>query len=153
MRVLPDCNHLEGCDLIMVLGGDGTFLRAFEAALPRDIPMLGVNLGRIGFLSEVQPDRVEQDVDLIASGQYSIESRMLLEVLTASGQKAFALNEVAFNRSDASVGILSMSNSGERRDGGPGFSGDGLIVATAHRLYRLFDGGGGRSSRRAWTAC
>jgi NAD+ kinase len=142
MRVLPDCAHLEGCDLIIVLGGDGTFLRAFEAAMPRDIPMLGVNLGRVGFLTEMQPDRLEQDVELIARGAYTFETRMLLEVRTASGQKAFALNEVAFNRSDSFVGILSLSIA---MDGGmvDRFSGDGLIVATptGSTAYSMAAGG------------
>lgn len=142
MRVLPDCEHLDDCDLMMVLGGDGTFLHAFEAALPRDIPMLGVNLGRVGFLSEIQPEHLEEDVDLLASGRYSVESRMLLEVKTAAGQKAFALNEVAFNRSDSSVGVLSLSVSagGAVMDR---FSGDGLIVATptGSTAYSMAAGG------------
>lgn len=142
MRVLPDCSHLADCDLMMVLGGDGTFLRAFEAALPCDIPMLGVNLGRIGFLSEVQPGSLEQDADLIAAGAYTIESRMLLEARTASGHKAFALNEVAFNRSDSSVGVLSLRVT---LDGGmvDRFSGDGLIVATptGSTAYSMAAGG------------
>ena len=142
MRVLPDCAHLDGCDLIIVLGGDGTFLRAFEAAMPWDIPMLGVNLGRVGFLTEMQPDRLEQDVELLAQGSYTFEPRMLLEVRTASGQKAFALNEVAFNRSESSVGVLSLSVS--LRDGMVDrFSGDGLIVATptGSTAYSLAAGG------------
>lgn len=142
MRVLPDCADLDDCDLMMVLGGDGTFLHAFEAALPRDIPMLGVNLGRVGFLSEIQPGRLEEDVELLAAGRYGIESRMLLEVRTASGQAAFALNEVAFNRSDSSVGVLSLSVSA---NGGvvDRFSGDGLIVATptGSTAYSMAAGG------------
>mgnify|MGYP000877815302 FL=1 len=142
MRVLPDCTRLDDCDLMMVLGGDGTFLHAFEAALPRDIPMLGVNLGRVGFLSEIQPDHLEEDVELLAAGRYSIEPRMLLEVRTASGQKAFALNEVAINRSDSSAGALSLSVSA---NGGmvDRFSGDGLIVATptGSTAYSMAAGG------------
>ncbi len=142
MRVLPDCAQLDDCDLMMVLGGDGTFLHAFEAALPRDIPMLGVNLGRVGFLSEIQPGHLEEDVELLAAGRYGIEPRMLLEVRTASGHKAFALNEVAFNRSDSSVGALSLSVSA---NGGvvDRFSGDGLIVATptGSTAYSMAAGG------------
>ena len=142
IRVLDDCTRLEDCDLMMVLGGDGTFLHAFEAALRYDIPMLGVNLGRIGFLTEVQPDLVEEDVERLALGQYEIENRMLLEVMTASGQSAYALNEVAFNRSESSVGVLSLSVS--LRDGMVDrFSGDGLIVATptGSTAYSLAAGG------------
>jgi NAD+ kinase len=142
LRVLPDCERLDECDLLMVLGGDGTFLHAFEAAMPHDIPMLGVNLGRVGFLSEIQPDHLEEDVELLASGRYNFESRMLLEVKTASGQRAFALNEVAFNRSDSSVGVLSLSVSagGAVMDR---FSGDGLIVATptGSTAYSMAAGG------------
>ena len=142
LSVLPDCTHLDDCDLMMVLGGDGTFLHAFEAALPRDIPMLGVNLGRVGFLSEIQPDHLEEDVENLAAGRYAIEPRMLLEVQTASSQKAFALNEVAFNRSDSSVGVLSLSVSA---NGGlvDRFSGDGLIVATptGSTAYSMAAGG------------
>jgi len=142
IRVLDDCSHLEGCDLMMVLGGDGTFLRAFEAALPYDIPMLGVNLGRIGFLTEVQPDLLEEDVERLAQGQFHIENRMLLEVVTGSGQSAYALNEVTFNRTESSVGVLSLTVS--LRDGMiDRFSGDGLIVATptGSTAYSLAAGG------------
>jgi NAD+ kinase len=142
IRVLPDCNKLDACDLMIVLGGDGTLLRAFEVVLPYDLPLLGVNMGRVGFLSEVQPEELEQDVRMLADGRYTIESRMLLETRTSSGQRAYALNEVAFNRSDSSVGVLSLCVTA---DGNvvDRFSGDGLIVATptGSTAYSLAAGG------------
>lgn len=56
----PDNRAAEGCELVLVLGGDGTFLRAAELARSADIPVLGVNLGRIGFLAEAEADTIDQ---------------------------------------------------------------------------------------------
>ena len=66
----------EGCELVLVLGGDGTFLRAAELARPAGVPMLGVNLGHVGFLAETDPQGLDDAVDAVVNGRYGVEERV-----------------------------------------------------------------------------
>lgn len=87
-----DTEHCEehdlapGCDLIVALGGDGTLLRAARLALPHEVPVLGVNLGRLGFLTEVEPSDLTPALEQVLTGAYTIDRRTALEVSMASGQ-------------------------------------------------------------------
>lgn len=135
------CDYRD-CELLCVLGGDGTLLSALDVAYALDLPLLGINMGRMGFLSEVQPDEIERDVDWLMRGDYMLEHRMILQASMRGHEDAVALNEVAINRTGASVGILSI----EVEAGGTlidRFSGDGLIVASAtgSTAYSLSAGG------------
>ena len=92
----------EGCDLVVVLGGDGTILRGAEFARSVDVPLLGVNLGHVGFLAEAERDDLDATVEHIASNNYAVEERMTLHVdaklhgdLIAS---SWALNEVSVEK-------------------------------------------------------
>ena len=92
----------EGCDLVVVLGGDGTILRGAEFARSVDVPLLGVNLGHVGFLAEAERDDLDATVEHIASNDYAVEERMTLHVdaklhgdLIAS---SWALNEVSVEK-------------------------------------------------------
>ena len=140
----PDLNvhGFEGCAFLCVLGGDGTLLSALDVALPLNLPILGINMGRVGFLSELQPDQMEQGVLRALSGEGMLDRRMLLEACTGDGQRALALNDVSFNRSDLAVGILPIEYavSGAVIDR---IAGDGLVVATAtgSTAYSLSAGG------------
>jgi len=69
-----------GVDLAVSLGGDGTILRTVSWAAPRDVPVLGVNLGRLGYLTEVEPEGLEPALDRFLAGDHAIERRMLLDV-------------------------------------------------------------------------
>ena len=71
----------EGCELVLVLGGDGTFLRAAELARNVEIPVLGVNLGRIGFLAEAEADSIDMVLDHVVNRDYRVEERMTLDVV------------------------------------------------------------------------
>src|SRR3954453_20351818 len=71
----------EGCELVLVLGGDGTFLRAAELARNVEIPVLGVNLGRIGFLAEAEADSIDTVLDHVIKRDYRVEERMTLDVV------------------------------------------------------------------------
>src|ERR1700692_2419175 len=71
----------EGCELVLVLGGDGTFLRAAELARNADIPVLGVNLGRIGFLAEAEADNIDSVLEHVVKRDYRVEERMTLDVV------------------------------------------------------------------------
>ncbi len=117
---------LDGCDIIVTLGGDGTLLSGVDEALRLDVPMLGVNLGHMGFLTEIEPYQIRQAVTRIAAGDYGIEERMLLQV---EGCGLFGLNDVTVTRSQTSTRILTMT---VRLDGKmiQRFAGDGLIIAT-----------------------
>ena len=73
----------EGCELVLVLGGDGTFLRAAELARNVEIPVLGVNLGRIGFLAEAEAEAIDTVLDHVIQRDYRVEERMTLDVVGA----------------------------------------------------------------------
>src|SRR5665647_2827238 len=71
----------DGCDLLFSIGGDGTFLSAVHDHYAKDVPIIGVNLGSIGFLTEIQPEQFEDCLDRFISGKYTIEERIQLEVI------------------------------------------------------------------------
>jgi NAD+ kinase len=71
--------ELPGSDGLVVLGGDGTFLRAARALVATEVPVLGVNSGRIGFLSKIEPDRLLTALDDVLRGEFEIEPRLMLE--------------------------------------------------------------------------
>lgn len=89
--------ELPTTDLLLVLGGDGTFLRAARAVADVDVPLLGVNLGKIGFLSKVEATDLERILDELLAGEYRIDERMALEGLILRGGKGPAERHVALN--------------------------------------------------------
>src|SRR5580698_3164040 len=92
----------EGAELVIVLGGDGTLLRAAELARPTGTPLIGVNLGHVGFLAEAEPDGLTETVDRLVAGDYRVEERMTLEVVVSCEGTEFArgwaLNEVSVEK-------------------------------------------------------
>lgn len=135
-------DDFSDCDLLVVLGGDGTLLSTLSTAIPDDIPMLGINLGRLGFLSEVEPESLEEDLLRVIAGDFRLEKRMMLEIEGEESDDLFALNEVVVTRSAASAAILSLEI---EADGVlvDRISGDGLIVASAtgSTAYSMSAGG------------
>ena len=122
----------EGCDLIVVLGGDGTILRGAEFARRVDAPLLGVNLGHVGFLAEAERDDLDATVDHIARSDYAVEERMTLHVdakldgeLIAS---SWALNEVSVEKA-ARERMLEVTLEVDARPLSS-WGCDGVIVAT-----------------------
>lgn len=93
----------SGAELVVVFGGDGTILRGAEIARPAQVPLLGVNMGRVGFLAEAERDDVESIVERIAARDYHVEHRMTLEVdVLYEGDVIFhnwALNEASVEKS------------------------------------------------------
>lgn len=104
VRVVDTAAAADGCELVLALGGDGTFLRAAELARPAGVPMLGVNLGHVGFLAETEPENLHDAVDAIVSGRYDVEERVTVdaEVLLdgVSTVTAWALNEASIERTN-----------------------------------------------------
>ncbi len=92
----------EGAELVIVLGGDGTLLRAAELARPAGTPLIGVNLGHVGFLAEAEPDGLLQTVDRLLAGDYRVEERMTLDVTARDNgtqiASTWALNEVTVEK-------------------------------------------------------
>ena len=94
----------ETTDFLVVLGGDGTFLRAARAVIQVDVPLLGVNLGKVGFLSKVEANELEAVLARLVAGDLTMEPRMALEarLLPAGGTKGVtvhhALNDVVVAR-------------------------------------------------------
>ncbi len=93
----------EDADCMIVLGGDGTVLQAAREMGSRQVPLIGVNLGTLGYLTEIEPDGVEEALERLISDDYIRESRMMLqgEVLAAEAdiQKEWALNDIVITRS------------------------------------------------------
>ena len=92
----------KGAELVIVLGGDGTLLRAAEIARPAQTPLIGVNLGHIGFLAEAEPDGLGETVDRLVAGDYRVEERMTIDVLARDNGRelasTWALNEATVEK-------------------------------------------------------
>jgi NAD+ kinase len=119
----------EKPDLIVALGGDGTILRAARAAHDADALLMGVNIGRLGFLSTVEPDQLSDAIRQLAEGKTQIQERMMLDASGFSGDSRItALNEVVLERSTPArvVHIQVKVEDAEVAT----FTADGFIVAT-----------------------
>ena len=96
----PGC--AEGAEVALVLGGDGTLLRTAEMARPVGTPLLGVNLGHVGFLAEAEQEKLSDALDSIVRGDYAIEERMTLDAVVRShGEviaRTWALNEATVEK-------------------------------------------------------
>jgi len=94
----------EGVELVLVLGGDGTFLRAAELARSAAAPLLGVNLGHVGFLAEAEPHALTATVEAIVNRAYSVEERVTVEAEVRLRDtvlaQAWALNEISLERTN-----------------------------------------------------
>ncbi|WP_299561691.1 NAD kinase [uncultured Mycolicibacterium sp.] len=128
----PDERAGEGCELVLVLGGDGTFLRGAELAHNADIPVLGVNLGRIGFLAEAEAESIDTVLQRVVERDYRVEPRMTLDaVVRVDGEvvnRGWALNEVSLEKR-MRLGVLGVVL---EVDGRPvsTFGCDGVLVST-----------------------
>jgi len=91
-----------GCELVVSLGGDGTILRAAERSREHGVPILGVNLGHVGFLAEAESEAAESVVAAVVSGEWTVEERMTLDVRVLSGGRqvasTWAVNEISVEK-------------------------------------------------------
>ncbi|MGW6449063.1 NAD kinase [Lentzea sp. NPDC055074] len=102
-KVVPADDHAaEGTELVLVLGGDGTLLRGAELARPARVPVLGVNLGRVGFLAEADSDALHEAVGHVLERDYFVEERMTLDIIAkVNGDvvaQTWALNEITVEK-------------------------------------------------------
>jgi NAD+ kinase len=144
IKVLPE-DQVAQADLVIAVGGDGTMLYAGGLTRENDIPLLGINRGRLGFLADVTTDDMLTSVDHILAGDYTIESRLMLnaELQRANGEvvTAIAFNDVVLQRSETGRMVdFETSVAGQFVNT---HSGDGLIVATptGSTAYALSCGG------------
>ena len=134
----------DDADLVVSLGGDGTMLRAARLAYAQDAPLLGINLGMLGYLSEVDPSKARDALDRIFEGAFEIEERMMLscDIDDGSQQRSFVgLNEALVERSGTHRLVrLGVKIGGESL---AAFNADGVIVATptGSTAYALSAGG------------
>jgi len=99
IRIASRAEIGEQCDLAIVIGGDGSLLNAARELVDSDTPLVGINLGRLGFLADILPSTIESSLEEIIRGQYLLEERFLLDCIISSDDgtekyKSHALNEV-----------------------------------------------------------
>ncbi len=101
------CDVPEDTDICIVLGGDGTMLQAAANVIDKDIPIIGVNLGTLGYLAEVEMASFEEAMDKLLAGEYEIEERMMLQGVLRQGEDAgkvcYALNDIVVRASTLQV--------------------------------------------------
>lgn len=132
-------------DLLVVLGGDGTFLSAARAAAPRETPILGINMGGFGFLTETTPQNAKRALRRIFSGRFYIENRMMLQVCVYRNRKMLK-SFCAFNDAVITKGVFSRllrCDAWINNEYIASFPGDGVIVSTptGSTAYSLSAGG------------
>ena len=128
-------------DVVVTVGGDGTIMRAAATAVPEQIPILGFNLGAVGFLAEAEPERIEEVMALLAGGEFSIEEHMTLEVLVPGMEPRIAINDVVFAKQERQRLVsVTLSVNGELFHT---YRADALVIATptGSTAYSLSAGG------------
>lgn len=139
---VPVIEMIQSIDFLVVLGGDGTILRAARLMGKKQIPILGIRFGRLGFLAELSGETYKNELLSILQGKYQIDKRMVLEVKVSEYKKKYyALNDVVLFRSHSSRLInMDVSIDGQYMNT---FRSDGLIVAspTGSTAYSLSSGG------------
>lgn len=141
---LVEPEDFNDADFVISMGGDGTFLRAAGRVGNRQIPILGINMGRLGFLADVLPSEIESTLDRVLSGDYIIEDHTVIK-LESDGEvvscNPFALNDIAVLKRDSA----SMISIKARVNGDflVNYRADGLIIATptGSTAYSLSNGG------------
>ncbi len=129
---VPEDALVVSLDLAVSLGGDGTMLRTIDLVGRHDVPVLGVNVGHLGYLTEVEPDMLDVALDRFLAGDHLLEERMLLEVSVATAGSEpvvvrYAMNEAVVRSAGTHVVRLEVSIAGDLFTT---YAADGLIVAT-----------------------
>ncbi|MGE9291738.1 MAG: NAD(+)/NADH kinase [Puniceicoccales bacterium] len=137
---LPD-GYLRGCDAVCVIGGDGTFLGVVPQSVAFGVKVLGVNLGKLGFLVTFSPDGIAREFVQILSGDYEIERRTLLKASDPRSEERICLNDVVVKQTSSSrMMMLEVFANGDFVNE---FACDGLIFSTptGSTAYNLSAGG------------
>lgn len=144
VKILPENESVESSDAVLVIGGDGTILRASRYASPAGIPILGINMGHLGFLNELEPSECIKIKDIF-SGNYSIDERMMLEVsVRRDGNEIYrsiALNDISIGPAQSNK-TLDLEISADDHFVAQ-FRADGVVISTptGSTAYSLSAGG------------
>ena len=145
---IPSAELFDGddfcADMVISIGGDGTFLKAASRVGKKNIPILGINTGRLGFLADISPEEMEETIDEIYNNHYKVEERSVLQ-LKCDDEKLmeypYALNEIAVLKRDSSsmISIHTAINGAHLTT----YQADGLVIATptGSTAYSLSVGG------------
>ncbi len=137
-----DESEYEIIDIFLVLGGDGTLLSVAQKATSVDASVVGVNLGKLGFLASIELDALEEGINKLISSDYIIENRMMAEAVLNNGNRKSALNDIVITRANQALKILGFDIyiDGEYVDA---FKADGIIISTptGSTAYSLSAGG------------
>lgn len=129
--VFCDADLYDGVDAVIVLGGDGTILQAAEPCGRGGIPVMGINLGKVGFMTEVEADDMRIACDRLLAGDFEIENRMMMEVSVETGSeninRFLALNDCVIAKQNAEMISLGLYAGGGKVSE---YIADGLIIAT-----------------------
>jgi NAD+ kinase len=120
----------EETDFLFSLGGDGTFLETLSFVKKKEVPVLGINTGRLGFLANIARDEIADSMDLLFAGKYSLENRSLIQLTTPDGpldEFKTALNEITIHKQNASMITIVAELDGEYLNS---YWADGLIIST-----------------------
>lgn len=143
-KIVEKFADLDGVDLLFVLGGDGTILTVAAECAKRSVKILGINYGRVGFLAQFEPSRIDDALNMVCSQKYSVNSRSMLKI-SCKGQEFLALNDLVLQRSTAGSGFSNTVDLRAEIDGAvvDNYSSDGIIVSTptGSTAYSLSAGG------------
>lgn len=119
---------LEGVELVLSIGGDGTVLEAVQQTLAAQIPVLGINLGKVGFLAEVERSHLAEALERIATGRFTVHERMTLKAVIDEGPTVYGLNDVVISKRVSQ----RLAPVAVEVDGVPfrTYRADGIVVAT-----------------------
>lgn len=145
---LPPTELFDGddftADMVISIGGDGTFLKAASRVREKQIPILGINTGRLGFLADISPEEIDRTVEELYQGHYTVEERSVLQLACDDEQlmsDPYALNDIAVLKRDSS----SMISIRTAINGDPltTYQADGLVISTptGSTAYSLSVGG------------
>jgi NAD+ kinase len=132
---------VESIDFAISMGGDGTILRLVHRHQELQAPIIGINLGRLGFMADIPVSDIYPSLQDILDGNYRVESRLMMEGLTAAGEQCLAVNEMVVHRAtNPSLVELAIHVDGNYLNT---FEADGIIVATpsGSTAYSLAAGG------------
>ncbi|MDH3606603.1 MAG: NAD(+)/NADH kinase [Acidimicrobiia bacterium] len=124
-----EAGDLESAELVLSIGGDGTVLEAVKRALPVGLPILGINLGQVGFLAEIEVAQVAETLDRIAARDWAVEERMTLKAAIEDGPTVHGLNDIVISKRVLNrLASLVVSVDGEPFRT---YRADGIVVASA----------------------